>query len=109
MKSFVRAILPMWLYRRLARLYVYLLAWREGPAFLWVMTFGSGENTHQFRALRMPFTFRLTSEDKLVVFGNIIKGEVLEGPLPSGRAVRMRGPSSIWNAMENARFCIKPH
>ena len=83
MKQFARSMLPMWFYRRLARLYAYLLAWREGPAFLWVMTFGSGEHTHQFRALRMPFTFRLTSEDKLVVFGNIIKGEVLEGPLPS--------------------------
>jgi len=83
MKQLARSVLPMWLYRRLARLYAYLLAWREGPAFLWVMAFGSGEHTHQFRALRMPFTFRLTSEDKLVVFGNIIKGEVLEGPLPS--------------------------
>ena len=83
MKSFVRAILPMWLYRRLARLYAYLLASPEGPVFLWAMLFGSGEHTHQFRALSRPFTFRLTSEDKNVVFGNIIKGEVLEGPLPS--------------------------
>ncbi len=82
MKQLARSLLPMWLYRRLARLYAYLLAWREGPAFLWVMAFGSGEYTHQFRVLRMPFTFRLTSEDKLVVFGNIIKGEALEGPLP---------------------------
>jgi len=82
MKRFVRAILPMWLYRRLARLYAYLLAWREGPAFLWATAFGSGELTHRFRALREPFTFRLTAEDKNVVFGNLIRGEVLEGPLP---------------------------
>lgn len=73
----------MCLYRRLARLYAYLLAWREGPAFLWVMAFGSGEHTHQFRALSRPFTFRLTFEDKNIVFGNVIKGEVLEGPLPA--------------------------
>jgi len=83
MKRFVRALMPMWLYRRLARLYAYLLAWREGPGFLWAMAFGAGEHTHRFRALRQPFTFRLTSEDKNVVFGNIIKGEVLAGPLPS--------------------------
>jgi FkbM family methyltransferase len=75
--------MPIWLYRRLARLYAYLLAWREGPKFLWAMAFGVGEHTHRFRALRQPFTFRLTSEDKNVVFGNIIKGEVLMGPLPS--------------------------
>jgi FkbM family methyltransferase len=83
MKQLARSLLPMWLYRRLARLYAYLLAWREGPAFLWVMAFGSGEHTHQFRALSRPFTFRLTSEDKNIVFGNVIKGEVLEGPLPA--------------------------
>jgi FkbM family methyltransferase len=83
MKQLARTMLPMWLYRRLARLYAYLLAWREGPAFLWVMAFGSGEHTHQFRALSRPFTFRLTSEDKNIVFGNVIKGEVLEGPLPA--------------------------
>jgi FkbM family methyltransferase len=83
MKRFVRTLMPIWLYRRLARLYAYLLAWREGPRFLWAMAFGVGEHTHRFRALRQPFTFRLTSEDKNVVFGNIIKGEVLMGPLPS--------------------------
>lgn len=83
MKRFVRTLMPIWLYRRLARLYAYLLAWREGPKFLWAMAFGVGEHTHRFRALRQPFTFRLTSEDKNVVFGNIIKGEVLMGPLPS--------------------------
>ena len=83
MKRFVRNLMPIWVYRRLARLYAYLLAWREGPRFLWAMAFGVGEHTHRFRALRQPFTFRLTSEDKNVVFGNIIKGEVLMGPLPS--------------------------
>ncbi len=83
MKRFVRALLPMWLYRRLARLYAYALAWREGPAFLWSMAYGAGERTHSFRSLEQPFTFRLTAEDKHVVFGNLIKGEVLEGPLPA--------------------------
>jgi len=83
MKRFVRALMPIWLYRQIARLYAYLLAWREGPRFLWAMAFGAGEYTHRFRSLRQPFTFRLTSEDKNVVFGNIIKGEVLMGPLPS--------------------------
>ena len=83
MKRYVRALLPMWLYRRLARLYAYALAWREGPAFLWTMACGAGERTHRFRSLEQPFTFRLTAEDKHVVFGNLIKGEVLEGPLPA--------------------------
>ncbi len=83
MKSFVRAVLPMWLYRRLSRLHAYVLAWREGPAFLWTMACGAGERTHRFRSLEQPFTFRLTEEDKHVVFGNLIKGEVLEGPLPA--------------------------
>ncbi len=83
MKRIVRALLPMWAYRRLARLYAYALAWREGPALLWAMAFGTGERTHRFRTLAEPFTFRLTSEDNNVVFGNIIKGEVLAGPLPT--------------------------
>ncbi len=83
MKRFVRALLPMRLYRRLARLYAYALAWREGPAFLWTMARGRGEWTHRFRALEHPFTFRLTAEDRNVVFGNLIKGEVLAGPLPA--------------------------
>ena len=83
MKTFVRAVLPMALYRRLARLYAFALAWREGPAFLWTMAFAAGERTHRFRALAHPFTFRLTAEDKHVVFGNLIKGEVLAGPLPA--------------------------
>lgn len=83
MKRFVRALVPMWLYRRLARLYAYALAWREGPAFLWTMACGTGERTHRFRSLAHPFTFRLTPEDKHVVFANLIKGEVLAGPLPT--------------------------
>jgi FkbM family methyltransferase len=83
MKRIVRALLPMWAYRRLARLYAYALAWREGHALLWAMAFGTGERTHRFRTLAEPFTFRLTSEDNNVVFGNIIKGEVLAGPLPT--------------------------
>jgi hypothetical protein len=83
MKRFVRALLPMWLYRRLAWLYAYALAWREGPAFLGMMAFGAGERTHRFRSLAHPFTFRLTAEDKHIVLVNLIKGEVLAGPLPT--------------------------
>ena len=83
MKRYVRALLPMWLYRRLAWLYAYALAWREGPAFLGMMAFGAGERTHRFRSLAHPFTFRLTAEDKHIVLVNLIKGEVLEGPLPT--------------------------
>lgn len=83
MKRFVRAVLPMRLYRRLARFHAYVLAWREGPGFLRAMACGEGEYTHVFRASEQPFTFRLTEEDKNVVFGNIIKREVLAGPLPA--------------------------
>jgi FkbM family methyltransferase len=83
MKRFARALLPMGLYRRLARLHAYACAWREGPVFLGKMACGEGAWTHRFRALEHPFTFRLTDEDKNVVFGNIIKREVLAGPLPS--------------------------
>jgi len=46
------------------------------------MALGSGEMTHHFSALQQPFTFRLISEDKHVVLGNIIRNEALAGPLP---------------------------
>jgi FkbM family methyltransferase len=82
MKAIVRKVIPMWIYRRLSRAYSYLLAWREGPVCIAKMAFGSGEMTWHFSNLAYPFTFRLISEDKNVVLGNIIRNEALEGPLP---------------------------
>lgn len=83
MKALIRSIVPMWAYRRLGRLYSYLLAWREGPACILRMALGQGEMTHRFHGLLHPFTFRRTSEDINVVLGNIIRREALAGPLPS--------------------------
>jgi FkbM family methyltransferase len=82
MKSFVRSLLPVWLYRRLARLYAYLRAAPEGPRLIASLVFGKGIAVHHFKSLLHPFTFRLTDEDKHVVFGNLIRKEVLAGPLP---------------------------
>jgi FkbM family methyltransferase len=82
MKVIARKVIPMWVYRRLSRVYSYLLAWREGPICIAKMAFGSGEMTYRFSNLAHPFTFRLISEDKNVVLGNIIRNEALEGPLP---------------------------
>jgi FkbM family methyltransferase len=73
----------MWLYRRLARLYAYMLAAGEGFGLIGVLMFGRGTVSHHFKTLLHPFSFRLTDEDKHVVFGNLIKGEVLAGPLPA--------------------------
>lgn len=72
----------MWIYRRLSRVYSYLLAWREGPVCIAKMAFGRGEMTHTFKGLLHPFTFRLIAEDKHVVLGNIVRNEALAGPLP---------------------------
>lgn len=82
MKKTLRSILPMPWYRRLARLYSYALALREGPGFVLRLALGRGEMTHQFRALAHPFTFRIDEENRKVVLGNLIRKEVLAGPLP---------------------------
>jgi FkbM family methyltransferase len=82
MKKVVRAILPLRLYQLLARLYAYVLAWREGPRFISRLAWGSGEMTHRFRTLVHPFSFQIDEENRKVVLGNLIKNEVMEGPLP---------------------------
>jgi FkbM family methyltransferase len=82
MKKVVRAILPLRLYQLLARLYAYVLAWREGPRFISRLAWGSGEMTHRFRTLVHPFSFQIDEENRKVVLGNLIKKEVMEGPLP---------------------------
>lgn len=83
MKKTIRSILPMPWYRRLARLYSYALALQEGPGFVLRLAFGRGEWTHRFRALVHPFTFRIDEENRKVVLGNLIRKEVLAGPLPA--------------------------
>jgi hypothetical protein len=83
MNKTIRSILPMPWYRRLARLYSYALALREGPGFVLRLALGRGEMTHQFRALAHPFTFRIDEENRKVVLGNLIRKEVLAGPLPA--------------------------
>lgn len=83
MKSFVRSILPFAFYRWLARIYAYVLTTREGLGLVWVLAFGQGTAVHHFKSVLFPFVFRLTEEDKHVVFGNLIRGQVLAGPLPS--------------------------
>jgi len=82
MKKTIRSLLPWPWYRRLARLYSYALALREGPGFVLRLAFGRGEMTYQFRALAHPFTFRIDEENRKVVLGNLIRKEVLAGPLP---------------------------
>lgn len=82
MKDFFRAILPLKLYRLLARLYAYALAWREGPRFIVKLAFGAGEMTHRFCSLIHPFSFQIDEENRKVVLGNLIKKEAMEGPLP---------------------------
>jgi FkbM family methyltransferase len=82
-KKTIRSILPMPWYRRLARLYSYALALREGPGFVLRLAFACGEMTHQFRNLAHPFTFRIDEENRKVVLGNLIRKEVLAGPLPA--------------------------
>lgn len=82
MKAIARKLIPIGVYRIISRGYSYLLAWREGPVCIARMALGSGEMTHHFSALQQPFTFRLISEDKHVVLGNIIRNEALAGPLP---------------------------
>lgn len=83
MKKIIRSILPMSWYRRLARLYSYALALREGPGFVLRLAFARGELAHQFRTLVHPFTFRIDEENRKVVLGNLIRKEVLAGPLPA--------------------------
>lgn len=83
MKSFIRSLLPFVIYRRLARFYAYILTVREGIGLIWVLVFGKGVAVHHFKSLLHPFAFRLTDEDKHVVFGNLIKREMLAGPLPA--------------------------
>jgi len=75
--------MPMPIYRRFARLYAYALALREGPAFVLRLAFGRGEMTHQFRELIHPFSFQIEEENRKVILGNLVKHEVLKGPLPS--------------------------
>jgi FkbM family methyltransferase len=38
--------------------------------------------THRFRTLIHPFSFQIDEENRKVVLGNLIKKEVMEGPLP---------------------------
>lgn len=83
MRRFARAILPWKLYRLLARLYAYALASCEGPRFLCRLAFGRGVITHRFRSLAHPFSFQVDAETRNVVLGNLIKKEVLKGPLPA--------------------------
>jgi FkbM family methyltransferase len=82
MKAIARKLIPMWIYRKLSRVYSYLLAWREGPICIAKMAFGSGEMTHRFRTLVHPFSFQINEENRKVVLGNLIKKEVMDGPLP---------------------------
>jgi len=83
MKSLFRRLLPWKLYRRLARLYAYMLTTPEGPRLIASLMFGRGTTVHHFKSLLYPFAFRLTEEDKHVVFGNLVRKEVLAGPLPA--------------------------
>jgi FkbM family methyltransferase len=82
MKKVIRSILPLRLYQLLARLYAYALAWREGPRFIYRLAWSSGEMTHRFRTLVHPFSFQIGEENRKVVLGNLIKKEVIKGPLP---------------------------
>lgn len=94
MKKFVRAILPFKLYRLLARLYAYALAWREGPRFVSRLAWGSGEMTHRFRTLVHPFSFQIDEENRKVVLGNLIKKRSWKGP-----CLRMPASSSTLAAI----------
>lgn len=83
MKKFVRAMTPMPIYRIFSRLYSYALALREGPSFVLKLAFGRGVMTHHFRALIHPFSFQIGEENRNVVLGNLVRQEVLAGPLPA--------------------------
>ena len=82
MKNIIRKILPLGLYRRLARLYYYAMALREGPGFVLKLAFSRGVMTHHFRNLIHPFSFLVDEENRKVVLGNFIMHQLLAGPLP---------------------------
>jgi FkbM family methyltransferase len=82
MKNIIRNMFPLWLYRRLARLYYYAMALREGPGFVLKLAFSRGVMTHHFRGLIHPFSFPVDEENRKVVLGNFIMYELLAGPLP---------------------------
>lgn len=82
MKNIIRNILPLGLYQRLARLYYYTSALREGPGFVFMLAFSRGVMTHHFRNMTHPFAFIVDEENRKVVLGNIIMQELLAGPLP---------------------------
>lgn len=83
MKNIIRKIIPLGLYRRLARLYYYAMALREGPWFVLKLAFSRGVMTHHFRNLIHPFSFPVDEENRKVVLGNFIMHELLAGPLPA--------------------------
>ena len=82
MKTIIRNILPLGLYQRLARLYHYAMALKEGPSFVLKLAFGRGVMTHHFRPLIHSFSFMVNEENRKVVLGNFIKQELFAGPLP---------------------------
>lgn len=82
MTSLLKAILPFWVFERLAYGYSVLRTLFDSPGAAMAMLSGKGERLHRFRRLIYPFAYRLTESDRNVVMQNIVRGECVGGRLP---------------------------
>jgi FkbM family methyltransferase len=77
-----KALVPFWVFKKLAYGYSTLRTLLDSPAAAMAMLIGKGERLHRFRRLIHPFAYRLTESDRNVVMENIIRGECVGGMLP---------------------------
>ena len=83
MTELVKAILPFWVFKRLAYGYSAFRTLFDSPGAALAMFVGRGERVHRFRRLLHPFAYRLTESDRNVVMQNIVRGECMGGALPA--------------------------
>jgi FkbM family methyltransferase len=82
MTGLLKAILPFWVFEKLAYGYSVLRTLFDSPRAAMAMLFGKGERLHRFRRLVHPFAYRLTESDRNIVMQNIVRGECVGGRIP---------------------------
>lgn len=82
MTNLLKALVPLWVFKKLAYGYSALRTLLDSPAAALAMLIGRGERLHRFRRLIHPFAYRLTESDRNVVMENIVRGECVGGTLP---------------------------
>jgi FkbM family methyltransferase len=82
MTNLLKALVPFWVFKKLAYGYSTISTLLDSPAAAMAMLIGKGERVHRFRRLIHPFAYRLTVPDRNVVMENIVRGECVGGTLP---------------------------